>query len=76
MRRLVDHYAPDLGSDTLAVGLLLSAGILIQHEIFEEMAEAVVFVAFARLCMLAAGMTRDQLPRARLGPVGAARPLP
>lgn len=75
LRRLVDHYAPGLGSDTLAVGLLLSAGILIQHEIFEEMAEAVVFVAFARLCMVAAGMTRDQPHRARRGPAGAARPL-
>ena len=73
--RLVDRYIPGLRPDTLAVALLLSAAILIQHEIFEEMAEAVVFVAFARLCLLAAGMTRDPAERARLGPAGAARPF-
>lgn len=74
LRRLLDRYIPGLRSDTLAVALLLSAAVLVQHEIFEEMAEAVVFVAFARLCMLA-GRTARELDRARRGPVGAARPL-
>ncbi len=74
--RLVARYIPGLGADTLAVALLLSAAILVQHEIFEEMAEAVVFVAFARLCLLAAEMTRGPTQRSRPGLAGAARPLP
>ena len=71
LRRLVNDYLPGIGSDTSALALLLSAGTLIQHEIFEEMAEAVVFVAFARLCLLAAGLSRDEAHRARRGPAGA-----
>lgn len=74
LRRLVDRYIPGLRSDTLAVALLLSAAILVQHEIFEEMAEAVVFVAFARLCMLAGRTARD-LHAAGRGPVGSVRPM-
>jgi len=69
--RWVDRYVPGLGLDTLTVALLLSAAILIQHEIFEEMAEAVMFLAFARLCLFAAGMIRNPAHQAPPGPAGA-----